>query len=154
MSSINNKVVPLQDKFQSFTIQSDDEIRSGGGGDGGGNMESRVSKLEADVGDIKTSMALLIQKVDTLAGSISDIKDTVSKLPTSEVIHGKFSLVESKLTDLNEKVSKKASEDQVKLEASKIDTKIGGIKIWFLTILLFSIASPIIMLLINLYIKK
>lgn len=96
----------------------------GGGSGGGGGMESRVARLESDVGDIKTSLAVLIQKVDGMAESVSDIKGAVSKLPTSEVIQSRFELIESKVTELSGKVSNQPSEDKINAKFIEVNSKI------------------------------
>ncbi|MGQ7951224.1 hypothetical protein [Providencia huashanensis] len=114
-------------------------------GGGGGDMESRVARLESsveniqinmseaksdirvltsDVSDLKTSMALLIQKVDSIAESVSDIKTAVSKLPTSEVIQSRFELIESKVTELSGKVSNQPSEDKINAKFTEVNSKI------------------------------
>ncbi|MBD1229243.1 hypothetical protein [Xenorhabdus griffiniae] len=129
-----------------------------GGGDGGDEMlEARVARLESDVEHIKTTMndmksdlksvtsdigvvktdvALILQKMDNLSSSVE------SKANNSDV-----ALILQKMDSLSSSVNKKASFEQV-------DTKIGGLKIWFLTLLLFSIGMPVIMFLLNLYMKK
>ncbi|EQB98411.1 hypothetical protein B738_24895 [Photorhabdus temperata subsp. temperata M1021] len=65
------------------------------------------------------------------------------------------------MTELDSKISKRPTEEQVDLKISKVDTKIGGLekkigdlKVWVLTILLFSIAMPVIMFLLNFYMRK
>lgn len=95
-----------------------------GGDGGGGDMESRVAKLESDVSDIKTSVALLINKIDSVNDSLSDIKTSVGKLPTSEVVQCRFELVENKLTDLSDKVSKRPNEDKINTKFIEVNSKI------------------------------
>ncbi|MDC9615849.1 hypothetical protein PSI19_18640 [Xenorhabdus khoisanae] len=129
-----------------------------GGGDGGNDMlEARVAKLESDVehikntmndmkfdlksvtgdvGTMKTDVALILQKIDNISSSVE------SKATNTDV-----ALILQKMDSLSSSVDKKANSDQV-------DTKIGGLKVWFLTLLLFSIAMPVIMFLLNLYMKK
>ncbi|MGP3156886.1 hypothetical protein [Serratia marcescens] len=108
---------------------------SHGGGNGGGNdmLEARVAKLEADVENIKVN----------LAEARSDIRDlkTITAGTNKDV-----GVVLQKLVDIDEKLSNKAGKDFV-------DSKVGGIKIWMLGILLLSVAMPIISFLANLYIK-
>ncbi|MEY0600041.1 hypothetical protein AB7340_20295 [Providencia alcalifaciens] len=112
-----------------------------GGGSGGGNMESRVARLEAsveniqsnmsdaksdirvltsDVSDIKTTLAVLVQKIDGVTNSISDIKTSiaevkgsVSSLPTSEVIN-----------ELSDKISKRPNEDKINTKFIEVNSKI------------------------------
>lgn len=105
-----------------------------GGGGGEDMLEARVAKLEADVENIKTNLSEA--RLD-----IRDMKNTTSD--TSRDV----GIILQKLVDFDEKLSKKPNLDQ-------IDTKIANIKWWFLTVLLFSIAMPVITLLINLYLKK
>ncbi|HHH0255254.1 hypothetical protein WFQ12_21900 [Yersinia enterocolitica] len=108
---------------------------SGTGGGGGDDMiEARVAKLEADVENIKTN----------LSEARSDIRDL--KITAAET--GKdVGIILQKLVDIDEKVSNKAGKDFV-------NSKVGEIKVWMLGVLLLSIAMPIIMFLLNLYLKK
>ncbi|MEY0016023.1 hypothetical protein AB7W42_14850 [Providencia rettgeri] len=114
---------------------------NGGGVGGGGDMESRVARLEAsveniqsnmsdaksdirvltsDVSDIKTTLAVLVQKIDGVTNSISDIKTSiaevkgsVSSLPTSEVIN-----------ELSDKISKRPNEDKINTKFVEVNSKI------------------------------
>lgn len=97
-------------------------------------IEARVAKLEADVENIKTN----------LSEARSDIRDL--KITAAET--GKdVGIILQKLVDIDEKVSNKAGKDFV-------NSKVGEIKVWMLGVLLLSIAMPIIMFLLNLYLKK
>lgn len=110
-------------------------------GGGGGDMESRVARLEAsveniqsnmsdaksdirlltsDVSDIKTTLAVLVQKIDGVTNSISDIKTSiaevkgsVSSLPTSEVIN-----------ELSDKIAKRPNEDKINTKFIEVNSKI------------------------------
>ncbi|EOZ1378939.1 MULTISPECIES: hypothetical protein [Enterobacter cloacae complex] len=106
-----------------------------GGNGGGGNMlEARVAKLEADVENIKVNLSEARMDIRELTKSSASIKTDIST-------------VLQKLKDIDEKLSTKASKDFV-------DSKAGDIKVWMLGLLLLSIAMPIIMFLLNLYLKK
>ncbi|HBN5336724.1 TPA: hypothetical protein L3F15_000757 [Enterobacter cloacae] len=106
-----------------------------GGNGGGGNMlEARVAKLEADVENIKVNLSEARMDIRELTKSSASIKTDISTAL-------------QKLKDIDEKLSTKASKDFV-------DTKAGDIKVWMLGLLLLSIAMPIIMFLLNLYLKK
>lgn len=96
-------------------------------------LEARVAKLEADVENIKVN----------LAEARSDIRDlkTITAGTSKDV-----GVVLQKLVDIDEKISSKAGKDFV-------ESKVGGIKIWMLGILLLSIAMPVISFLANLYIR-
>lgn len=105
------------------------------GGDGGGGMlEVRVAKLEANVEDIKAN----------LAEARSDIRGLVS---TTSATKTDVSTILQKLVDIDEKLTNKAGKDFV-------DSKVSSLKAWMLGILLLSIAMPVITLLVNLYMKK
>ncbi|MDE9536556.1 hypothetical protein [Xenorhabdus bovienii] len=151
-----------------------------GGNGGGGGMESRVAKLESDVEHIKTTMndmkfdlktvtgdvgimktdvALILQKIDNLSSSVEKKANNTDVALILQKMGDISSSVEKKansdqVTELDSKVSKRPTEEQVELKVSKVETKISGLKIWFLTILLFSIAMPVIMFLLNLYMRK
>ncbi|HIA5714224.1 TPA: hypothetical protein ACWQQG_000986 [Yersinia enterocolitica] len=117
-------------------FSSGDHTLSHDGGNGGGNdmIEARVAKLEADVENIKIN----------LSEARSDIRDL--KITAAET--GKdVGIILQKLVDIDEKVSNKAGKDFV-------NSKTGEIKVWMLGILLLSIAMPVIMFLLNLYLKK
>ncbi|OAE43152.1 hypothetical protein A7J58_02605 [Enterobacter cloacae] len=106
-----------------------------GGNGGGGNMlEARVAKLEADVENIKVNLSEARMDIRELTKSSASIKTDISTAL-------------QKLKDIDEKLSSKASKDFV-------DSKAGDIKVWMLGLLLLSIAMPIIMFLLNLYLKK
>ena len=106
-----------------------------GGNGGGGNMlEARVAKLEADVENIKVNLSEARMDIRELTKSSASIKTDISTIL-------------QKLKDIDEKLSTKASKDFV-------DSKAGDIKVWMLGLLLLSIAMPIIMFLLNLYLKK
>ncbi|MCE1478224.1 hypothetical protein L8P40_03965 [Enterobacter kobei] len=106
-----------------------------GGNGGGGNMlEARVAKLEADVENIKVNLSEARMDIRELTKSSASIKTDISTAL-------------QKLKDIDEKLSTKASKDFV-------DSKAGDIKVWMLGLLLLSIAMPIIMFLLNLYLKK
>lgn len=106
-----------------------------GGNGGGGNMlEARVAKLEADVENIKVNLSEARMDIRELTKSSASIKTDIST-------------VLQKLKDIDEKLSTKASKDFVY-------SKAGDIKVWMLGLLLLSIAMPIIMFLLNLYLKK
>lgn len=106
-----------------------------GGNGGGGNMlEARVAKLEADVENIKVNLSEARMDIRELTKSSASIKTDIST-------------VLQKLKDIDEKLSTKASKDFV-------DSKAGDIKVWMLGLLLLSIAMPIIMFLLYLYLKK
>ncbi|MDE9570980.1 hypothetical protein [Xenorhabdus bovienii] len=165
--------------YVDFLVSSRMKENNGGSG-GGGDMESRVAKLESDVEHIKTTMndmkfdlktvtgdvgimktdvALILQKIDSLSSSVEkkandtdvalilqkmgDISSSVEKKANSEQV-----------AELDSKVSKRPTEEQVELKISKMDKKIDGLKVWFLTLLLFSIAMPVITFLLNLYMRK
>lgn len=112
---------------------------------GGGDMESRVARLESDVShiradiadtksdirvlssdssDLKVNMLVLIQKIDGLSGVVADIKRTVENLPSSDVINGKFDLVDNKLTEMADKISKRPSEDKLNTKFTDLNGKI------------------------------
>lgn len=106
-----------------------------GGNGGGGNMlEARVAKLEADVENIKVNLSEARMDIRELTKNSASIKTDISTAL-------------QKLKDIDEKLSTKASKDFV-------DSKAGDIKVWMLGLLLLSIAMPIIMFLLNLYLKK
>ncbi|MCE1480447.1 hypothetical protein LWU78_10800 [Enterobacter hormaechei] len=106
-----------------------------GGNGGGGNMlEARVAKLEADVENIKVNLSEARMDIRELTKSSAFIKTDISTAL-------------QKLKNIDEKLSSKASKDFV-------DSKAGDIKVWMLGLLLLSIAMPIIMFLLNLYLKK
>lgn len=112
-----------------------ENIHDRGGSDGGDNMlEARVAKLEADVENIKVNLA-------EARSDIRDLKTTTTE--TSKDV----GVILQKLIDIDEKISNKAGKDFV-------DSKTGEIKVWMLGILLLSIAMPVIMFLLNLYLKK
>lgn len=119
----NIKQISTHKRYISRVSSESGESKGSGSG-GGGGMEYRVARLESDVGDIKTSLAVLIQKVDGMAESVSDIKAAVSKLPTSEVIQSRFELIESKVTELSGKVSNRPSEDKINAKFTEVNSKI------------------------------
>lgn len=101
---------------------------SGGGNDGGGGMfEARVAKLEADVDNIKTNFAETREDIRELTKNYASLKADTSVLL-------------QKATEIDAALAKRPTADSM--------------KVWFLTILLFSVAMPVITLLINLYLKK
>ncbi len=97
-------------------------------------LEARVAKLEADVENIKVNLSEARMDIRELTKSSASIKTDISTAL-------------QKLKDIDEKLSTKASKDFV-------DSKAGDIKVWMLGLLLLSIAMPIIMFLLNLYLKK
>ncbi|CNI00169.1 TPA: hypothetical protein ACPZCB_004583 [Yersinia enterocolitica] len=123
-----------------FPVVADDDKKdhtlSHGGGNGGGEdmIEARVAKLEADVENIKINL--------------SEARSDIRELKTTAAQTGKdVGIILQKLVDIDEKVSNKAGKDFV-------NSKTGEIKVWMLGILLLSIAMPVIMFLLNLYLKK
>lgn len=107
---------------------TDDAYSRHSGGNGGGNMlEARVAKLEADVENIKTNLAEARADIRELNKNYASIKTDVSVLL-------------QKTVEIDTALSKKPTAD--------------SLKVWFLTILLFSVAMPVITFLINLYMKK
>ncbi|MCW6569787.1 hypothetical protein [Yersinia ruckeri] len=113
-----------------------DHTISHDGGNGGGEdmIEARVAKLEADVENIKINL--------------SEARSDIRELKTTAAQTGKdVGIILQKLVDIDEKVSNKAGKDFV-------NSKTGEIKVWMLGILLLSIAMPVIMFLLNLYLKK
>ncbi|PHM60616.1 hypothetical protein Xsto_03815 [Xenorhabdus stockiae] len=154
-------------------------LKNGNGG-GGGDMEARVAKLESDVehikatmsdmksdlktitsdvGIVKTDVALILQKMDNISSSVeskantADVAlvlqkmDSLSSTVESKANNNDVALILQRMSDMSSSIEKKSSSEQV-------DAKIGVLKIWFLTLLLFSIAMPVIMFLLNLYMKK
>lgn len=106
-----------------------------GGDDGGGGMfEARVAKLEADVENIKINLAEARTDIRELTKNSASMRTDVSTIL-------------QKLVDIDDKISNKAGKDFV-------ETKVGDLKVWMLGILLLSIAMPVIMFLLNLYLKK
>lgn len=101
---------------------------SDGGDDGGdGMLETRVAKLEADVENIKTNLLDVRSDVKNLSVTANSTKTDVSVLL-------------QKMTEIDTALAKRPTADSM--------------KVWFLMILLFSVAMPVITLLINLYLKK
>lgn len=115
------------------------------GSGGGGDMESRVARLESDVShiradisdiksdirglssdssDLKANMLILIQKIDGLSGAVTDIKRVVDNQPSSDVVNGRFDLVNSTLTEVADKLSKRPSEDKLNTKFTEISGKI------------------------------
>ncbi|HFG4793923.1 TPA: hypothetical protein ACIVHZ_005000 [Salmonella enterica subsp. enterica serovar Thompson] len=131
--SSNNTVIqlyPNQDISRTIGHQlADDAYSTHGGGNGGGGamLEARVAKLEADVENIKTNLAEARSDIRELNKNYASIKTDVSVLL-------------QKTVEIDTALSKKPTAD--------------SLKVWFLTILLFSVAMPVITFLINLYIKK
>lgn len=105
-----------------------------GSGGGGGMLEARVAKLEADVENIKNNLSEARQDIRELTKNSSTIKTDVSTIL-------------QKLVDIDDKLSSKAGKDFV-------EAKAGDLKAWMLGILLISVAMPVIMFLLNLYLKK
>lgn len=101
---------------------------------GGDDMERRIAVLESDVTRIKNDISELRVDQKTLVSGVSDIKTDIK-------------LALQQLTEINDKLSNKASKDHV-------DVKVGEVKIWILGVLLLSIAMPIIFFVLNLYMKK
>ncbi|KKF38180.1 hypothetical protein SY86_00110 [Erwinia tracheiphila] len=100
---------------------------------GGDNMEKRLAVLEAEVSHIKTDITEIKADQKNLISGMADIKADVKVLI-------------QKIVDIDDKVATKASEDFV-------EKKAGHIKIWMLSLLLVSIAMPIISFLLNLYLE-
>jgi len=100
-----------------------------GSGNGGGDdmLEIRVAKLEADVENIKVNLAEAREDIRELTKTTSATKTDVSVLL-------------QKTTEIDAALAKRPTADSM--------------KVWFLTLLLFSVAMPVITLLINLYLKK
>lgn len=122
-------------KKKSSTDESSINGYDGGNGRGGGGMlEARVAKLEADVENIKINLAEARTDIRELTKNSSSTKTDVSTIL-------------QKLVDIDEKLSNKAGKDFV-------DVKVGSLKIWMLGILLLSVAMPVISFLLNLYLKK
>ncbi|OTA16539.1 hypothetical protein Xbed_03466 [Xenorhabdus beddingii] len=163
-----------------YLMRGDLPSKRNGNDGGGGDMESRVARLESDVEHIKTTMndmksdlksvtndvgvmktdvALILQKMDSLSSTVeskansSDVALILQKMgDISSSVDKKANF--DQMADLDSKVSKRPTEEQIDLKISKVETKIGDLKIWILTILLFSIAMPVIMFLLNLYMRK
>ncbi|WP_247604398.1 hypothetical protein [Citrobacter freundii] len=106
----------------------------GGNGGGGSMLEVRVAKLEADIENIKIN----------LSEARTDIRELTKNSASTRT---DVSTILQKLVDIDEKISNKAGRDFV-------ETKVGDLKVWMLGILLLSIAMPVIMFLLNLYLKK
>lgn len=118
----------------STTNHPHDLSNTDGGGGGGDMLEVRVAKLEADVENIKVN----------LSEARADIRELTSNSASTRT---DVSTILQKLVDIDEKISNKAGKDFV-------DAKVGDLKVWMLGILLLSIAMPVIMFLLNLYLKK
>ncbi|WP_313471252.1 hypothetical protein [Atlantibacter hermannii] len=112
---------------EEFNVHTLNTGYDGGSGGGDGMIEARVAKLEADVENIKTNLAETRADVRELTKNYASIKTDVSVLL-------------QKTTEIDSALAKRPTAD--------------AMKVWFLTILLFSVAMPIITLLINLYLKK
>lgn len=106
-----------------------------GGGNGGGNMlEARVARLESDVEHIKTNQT-------EARADIRDIKQISSDTNRDVAV------ILQKMVDMDSSIGKRPTSDS-------IDAKFSGLKVWFVSILLLSIAMPIITILANLYMRK
>ncbi|AWK42632.1 hypothetical protein [Photorhabdus laumondii] len=127
-------------------IKGDLPFKTGGGG-GGDMLEARVARLESDVEHIKKSIDEI--KLD-FRDAKKDISATTKKLAEIEPsLLGKIQATELSLSNKVKSVELSLSE-----KISTVDKRIDGTKVWFLSILVFSIAMPIIMFLLNLYLKK
>lgn len=90
-------------------------------------LEARVAKLEADVENIKINLSEAKVDIRELTKNSSSIRTDVS-------------VILQKMTEIDTALAKRPTADSM--------------KVWFLMILLFSVAMPVITLLINLYLKK
>ncbi|MBF4186953.1 hypothetical protein I1S38_21545 [Serratia ureilytica] len=108
--------------------------RHRGGGGGGDMLEPRVAKLEADVEHIKINMSEVRADVREIKASASDTQRDVA-------------VILQKLVDIDSSLTKRPTADAM-------ESKFNGMKLWFISILLLSIAMPVITLLVNLYMKK
>lgn len=131
------EIFKFSDKSKSIDLQhtsSHNREHDGGNGGGGNMLEVRVAKLEADVENIKINLSEARADIREITKNSSSIRTDVSTIL-------------QKLVDIDEKISNKAGKDFV-------ETKVGDLKAWMLGILLLSIAMPVIMFLLNLYLKK
>ncbi|CDG87258.1 hypothetical protein [Xenorhabdus bovienii] len=153
----NIKKISIHPKYISRVDKKSSYYDNTGNDGGGGGMESRVAKLESDVEHIKTTMNDMKSDLKAVTSYVGTIKTDVALIlqkmgDISSSIEKKAN--SDQVAEIDSKVSKRPTEEQVELKVSKVETKISGLKIWFLTILLFSIAMPVIMFLLNLYMRK
>ncbi len=144
-------------KQDNVPIRGDLPFKTSGGG-GGDMLEARVARLESDVEHIKKSIDEI--KLD-FRDAKKDISATTKKLAEMEPsLLGKIQSTElslnNKIQSVESSLSNKVQSVELSLseKISSVDKRIDGTKVWFLSILVFSIAMPIIMFLLNLYLKK
>lgn len=104
-------------------------------------LETRVAKLEADVSNIR----------ENLSEARADIREL--KVDTAATKRD-VAVILQKLIDIDSNLSRKPSEEAVDTKIASVQSKVDGTKIWFLSILLLSVAMPIIMFLLNIYLQK
>lgn len=114
---------------------------SDGGNGGGGDMLTRIVKLESDVGHIKDNTLFVRDQMLKVSSDASDAKRDTAVLLQKSV-------------DFDASLSKKPSTDYFDAKFASMETKISDVKVWVLGIFLLSIAIPIITFLLNLYLKK
>ena len=107
---------------------------------GGRKMESRVAKLESDVGYIKTDIIDLKKDVKILKSDTNDIKtniaimihridgiiNSIAKLPTEDKINTKFSEINARIDKTNNRIEIESVriEDKINTKFSEINSAI------------------------------
>ncbi|MGV8001199.1 hypothetical protein QPK14_03365 [Photorhabdus temperata subsp. temperata] len=143
--------------------------QGGGNGGGDGMLEARVARLESDVEHIKKSIDEIKldfrdakKDISATAKKIAEMEPSLlGKIQSTELsLNNSIQSVESslnnKIQSVESTLSNKVQSVELSLseKISSVDKRIDGTKVWFLSILVFSIAMPIIMFLLNLYLKK
>ncbi|MBZ3680463.1 MULTISPECIES: hypothetical protein [Providencia] len=113
-----------------YIPKSSQDFSSGGNGSGGGDMESRVAKLESDVEYIKRDVHETLDNIRNITSEVNDIKvsmaliiqklDGLSKLPTEEKMNTRF-------MESNVKFIEVMSE--IKVAAEKTESKIKDVRL-------------------------
>ncbi|WP_426576348.1 hypothetical protein ACP179_17890 [Xenorhabdus stockiae] len=62
---------------------SNESLRRHGGNGGGGDMESRVAKLESDIAHIKTTMNDMKSDLKTVTGDVSTMKTKIAVMESN-----------------------------------------------------------------------